>query len=96
MTDHYDSKVLEVNFKHIRNRNEQKVIDLMPEVLSEFVDYNPERMDIEDIYALTLNNLPARYKQRGTVVIFEPIKNETIQEEIRNAIKVVMNNPNYD
>ena len=96
MTDNYECKMLEVNFKNIRNRNEQKVIELLPEVLSEFVDYNPDRMDIEDIYALTLNNLPARYKQRGTVVLFEPIKDETIQEEIRNSVRAVMNNPNYD
>ena len=77
------------------NRNEKKVIELLPKELAEFTDYKPQRMDIEDIYALTLNKLPARYTQKGSVVLWEPVSTEMIRREIRNAIHVVMQNPIY-
>lgn len=70
----------------IRNRNEERVVKLMPAVLAEFLDYKPSYLDIQDIYALTLNNLPPRYKQSGSIIIREPVSDEEIRRELRQAI----------
>lgn len=73
----------------IRNRNEERVAKLMPKVLGEFLDYKPSYLDIQDIYALTLNNLPPRYKQSGSIVIRESVSDEEIMRELRLAITKV-------
>jgi len=73
----------------IRNRNEERVIKLMPAALAELLDYKPSYLDIQDIYALTLNNLTPRYKQSGSIVIREPVSDEEIMRELRLAISKV-------
>ena len=88
-------KVNGVSLAKIRNKNEKRVIALMPEVLGTFTDYTPEIMDIEDIYALALNNLPSRYIQKGSIVLKEEVKNEVIREQIRSAVMVVSERPKY-
>lgn len=82
-------KIFEVNgvpLGGIRNRNEERVIKLMPKVLAEFLDYKPTYLDIQDIYALTLNNLPPRYKQSGSIIIRESLGDEEIMRELRLAV----------
>ncbi|SNR77431.1 Late competence development protein ComFB [Humidesulfovibrio mexicanus] len=89
-------KALEVNgvpLGGIRNRNEERVARLMPMALAEFLDYKPSYLDIQDIYALTLNNLPPRYKQSGSIVIREPVSDEEILRELRQAIGKVELSP---
>jgi hypothetical protein len=89
-------KNLEVNgvpLGSIRNRNEERVIKLMPKILGEFLDYKPSYLDIQDIYALTLNNLPPRYKQNGSIIIREPLSDEEIARELRLAINKVEMSP---
>ncbi|MHC1701914.1 MAG: late competence development ComFB family protein [Humidesulfovibrio sp.] len=79
-------EVAGVPLGNIRNRNELRVVRLMPQVLAEHLDYHPSYLDIQDIYALTLNNLPPRYRQQGTIVIKEPVSDEEILRELRNAV----------
>ena len=79
----------------IRNRNELRVIKLLGEILKEYPDYSPEPLDIEDIYALTLNKLPAHYVQEGSVVLQDPIDDTTIRDCLREAIRSVRQRPNY-
>ncbi len=89
-------KALEVNgvpLGGIRNRNEERVARLMPTVLAEFLDYKPSYLDIQDIYALTLNNLTPRYKQSGSIVIREPVSDAEILRELRQAIGKVELSP---
>jgi len=79
-----------VSLAKVRNRNELRVIALMPEVLKTFeLDFSPEIMDIEDIYALALNNLSPRYVQRGSIILNEEVKDDVIREQIRSAVMVV-------
>lgn len=78
---------------NIRNRNEERVIRLMPAVLAEHLDYNPSYLDVQDIYALTLNNLPPRYKQSGSIIIHEPVSDAEIMRELREAIRRVELSP---
>jgi len=85
-------KSIEVNgvpLGSIRNRNEERVAKLMPKALAEYLDYKPTYLDIQDIYALTLNNLPPRYKQSGSIIIREPVSEEEIMRELRQAINKV-------
>jgi len=82
-------EVAGVPLENIRNRNESRVVKLMPQVLGEHLDYHPSYLDIQDIYALTLNNLPPRYRQHGTIVISEPVSDAEIIRELRNAVNTV-------
>ena len=79
----------------IRNKNEARVLELIPEVLARFPDYEPNGIDLEDIYALTLNNLPPRYVQHGGIVLREPVGNELILHEIERAVCIVRERPNH-
>jgi hypothetical protein len=78
-----------VPLEQIRNRNEQRVIKLMPKVLAEHLDFKPSYLDIQDIYALTLNNLAPRYKQSGSIIIRESVSDAEIIRELREAIAKV-------
>jgi len=89
-----DFAALGLDFHSIRNRNEARVIDLIPGVLAEFPSLCPSRTDIEDIYALTLNKLPARYVQAVSLVIAEPVNDEMIREMLRDAVRTVRARPN--
>ncbi|OLN24704.1 hypothetical protein DVDV_3995 [Desulfovibrio sp. DV] len=89
-----DFAALGLDFHSIRNRNEERVIRLLPEVLAEFRRYSPSRTDIEDIYALTLNRLPARYAQAVSLVIEEPVSDAMVRETLRDAICTVRARPN--
>ena len=79
----------------IRNRNELRVIKLLGEILPEYPGYSPEALDVEDIYALTLNKLPARYVQEGSIVLQDPVDDTTIRDALREAIQSVRQRPNY-
>jgi hypothetical protein len=78
-----------VPLENIRNRNELRVIKLMPQVLAEHLDYRPSYLDIQDIYALALNNLPPRYRQHGSIVIRDPVTDADIIRELRLAVNQV-------
>jgi len=86
---HKKYEVAGVPLENIRNRNELRVVKLMPQVLAEHLDYHPSYLDIQDIYALTLNNLPPRYRQQGTIIISEPVSDKEIIRELRNSVSQV-------
>lgn len=79
----------------IRNRNEIRVIALMERVLQEYPDFNPEPLDLEDIFALALNKLPSRYVQHGSIVLGEPVRDADVADAVRYAVSVVRENPSY-
>lgn len=82
-------EVAGVPLENIRNRNELRVVKLMPQVLAEHLDYHPSYLDIQDIYALTLNNLSPRYRQQGTIILSEPVRDAEIIRELRNSVNQV-------
>lgn len=82
------------NLDGIRNRNERRVVRFMTEILDEYyTDYIFEQLDIEDIYALTLNLLPARYVQKGSIVIQDRLSDFEIKSKVREATERVLENP---
>ncbi|MBF0276693.1 MAG: late competence development ComFB family protein [SAR324 cluster bacterium] len=85
-----------ISFDKIRNQNESRVKAMMLDVLKEFDNYYPTKIDLEDIYALTLNKLPARYIQAEGFTLEEDITEEEICENLRSAIKRVSQSPTVD
>lgn len=79
----------------IRNKNELRVIAHMARILQESPEFTPEPLDFEDIYALALNKLPARYVQHGSIVLGEPVRDADVADAVRYAISVVRDNPSY-
>ncbi|MFQ5651816.1 MAG: late competence development ComFB family protein [bacterium] len=86
----------ECSLESIKNRNERRVKELIPEVLQEFPGYDPEFLDLQDIYALTLNKLKPRYRQKVSLVLHEPITDEIIVQKIKQAIRRVKKYPNHN
>ncbi|MGL1861586.1 MAG: late competence development ComFB family protein [Pseudodesulfovibrio sp.] len=83
-----------VDLENIRNRSERRVAKLMNEILDLYYeDFIFEQLDLEDIYALTLNLLPARYVQRGTIILQDRLSDFEIKSKIRKATERVLDNP---
>ena len=86
----------EVNLLFVRNKNEKRVIEAMRLILpAEHADFEPNALDIQDIYALALNSLAPRYVQQGSIVLREPVKLDEIDSAVRDAIQTVRGRPNY-
>ncbi|BBD06836.1 late competence development ComFB family protein [Desulfovibrio ferrophilus] len=83
------------NLFFIHNKNEKRVIEAMRHALAEHPDFAPNDIDIQDIYALSLNSLPPRYVQQGTIVLREPVRPDVINDAVREAIETVRTRPNY-
>lgn len=88
-----DVSRLGIDFLAIRNRNEERVLSQLGEVLETFPDFFPTHGDIEDIYALALNMLPARYAQAISLVMEEPVTDEMIRLMLREAVRTVQCRP---
>ena len=82
-----------VDVSDIRNRNEVRIIDKMREVIAEMDDFNLSPQGVRDAYALALNLLPARYKQSGTIVLREPVRETHLREAAARALKQVISQP---
>ena len=85
-----------VDLSRIVNKNEKRVVLAMEKLLGEIEEWEPEALDIQDIYALSLNRLPPRYVQDGTIVFNEPVRREEVEEVVGKAIEIVKGSPNYD
>ncbi|WP_319543326.1 late competence development ComFB family protein [uncultured Pseudodesulfovibrio sp.] len=83
-----------VDVSKIINRNETRVAALIPELIQEYYpDFIFEDLDIQDIYALTLNLIPAGYAQTGSIVLSNRLSDFEINSKIRIAIERVLDNP---
>lgn len=83
-----------VDLNGIRNRNEKRVATILPEILEEaYQDYIFDPLDIQDIYALSLNLLPAHYAQSGSIVLSNKLSEYEIKGKLRVAIERVLENP---
>ena len=82
--------------KHIHNRNEQRVRDALNEALAQTKGICLCEMCIEDIYALTLNSLPAHYVQQRSIILEQKPSDEEVMEAGLHAIQVVGKKPNHE
>ena len=82
-----------ISFENIRNQNEERVSAMIREVLQEFDNYTPNKIDLEDIYALTLNKLPARYMQEGNFPLEDDVTDDMIRQTLKQSIERVSSAP---
>lgn len=86
--------IKDINVSNIINRNEKRVAALIPAILDEYYeDYIFEDLDIQDIYALTLNLIPAGYAQSGSIILSNRLSDYEIRGKIRAAVDQVLANP---
>lgn len=83
-----------VDLTKIRNKNEVRVAHILEKILDQEAGYSPDPLDVQDIYALALNILPSRYRQLGSIVLSEPVKDSHIESAIRRALRTVRERPN--
>ena len=94
MADRTELRLRLVDLSRIQNKNEKRVVLAMEKILTA-MNWNPEALDVQDIYALALNNLPPRYVQDGTIVFNEPVKRSEIERVVQDAVDKVKSSPNY-
>ena len=81
----------------ITNRNEKKVLTALENFFeeSEHIElyHQLTRKDLQDIYALTLNQLPARYAHSSTIIVNDPVNSAKISDTIASVVQTIINNP---
>jgi hypothetical protein len=77
----------------LRNRNETRVAECIQELLDTMKDEFFSDKAIQDIYAYSLNRLPARYAQTGTIVLNDPVRKADIRKTVQAAFDFVAENP---
>lgn len=93
MTDGSRYTIADVDVSDIRNKNEVRIVEKVREALEEMGNPALLPQTLRDIYALALNLLPARYKQSGTIVLREPIRESHLREAVSRAIAQVTAKP---
>lgn len=87
----------DINYDGIINRNEKKVKAMLCTFFEDPTNYHLVKTlsekDILDIYALILNQLPAHYVHKTTIVVNEHTRGEHINAIIDGIIDRVKNNP---
>lgn len=91
-----DLKLRFVDLSRIYNKNEKRVVLAMEKYLASIPDWEPEALDIQDIYALALNSLPPRYVQDGTIVFNESVKRSDIEHAVEVAANKVRKSPTLE
>lgn len=81
--------------EHIRNRNEQRAAGILAEVLEEFPQFCNCQLCTEDIYGITINQLPPRYIQVGGLNLNKGLSDDDVKTIAREAIQRVMNKPSH-
>ncbi|MFP4668416.1 MAG: late competence development ComFB family protein [Desulfosalsimonas sp.] len=82
-----------IDLSGIRNRNEIRIIKKMGEVLDDYPEVARDVINIQDIYALALNMLPARYTQQFSIVLKDPVTDQEVSEALHKAVQRVRDNP---
>ena len=96
MSDKKDRYLLDgCSVEHVRNRNELKAIQILEEVLKEFKDFDHCQLCIEDVYGLTINQLPVRYVQVGGLNLNRGLSDDDIREIARKSIQRVIEKPSH-
>ena len=92
----YNPEVLGVSLRHIQNRQERRVCEVMTAELADDEDFCGCTLCIEDVYACAMSRLRAHYLHRVSIVLKRPPPNDLeIHEEVCAAIEVVRLRPNH-
>lgn len=88
-------EVANISLNGLRNRNEKRVMDIMNELLPKHPDFDQCRVCIEDVYALTMNNVQPEYSPEGSIIFRYKVSKDEIKEQVLQALAKVMKNPNH-
>lgn len=95
--ENYD--VMGTQLEDIRNMNEKKVVQIMNELIPKNKDFDNCSMCIQDIYALSLNQIAPKYTQEGTIILKKKSsfkeEEEEIREVVRSAIETIIKYPKH-
>lgn len=76
-------------FRSVFNRNERRVLDIIADIVErEGIDFTDK--DLQDTYALALNNIPPHYVHKGTIVLHPNISTDKIQSIVRDVLTQVL------
>ncbi|MBU2513262.1 late competence development ComFB family protein [bacterium] len=90
-----DFEVFGISVESIRNRNESQVIKYMRELIPQFPDFDYCSICVQDVYALSLNQLAPRYVQKGTIVLRKEFQESDFRDVVEGAIEQVLKNRNH-
>lgn len=90
-----DYEVFGVSMENIRNRNEKKVVQFMKELIPQFPDFDYCTICLQDVYALSLNQLTPRYAQAGTIILRKDLQDDDYRDIVEAAIEAVTRNVNH-
>jgi ethanolamine ammonia-lyase small subunit len=86
--------VLGVDLYHVRNRHAQRIAKSMIEIITaKGLENEFSSEDVKDIYAYALNQLEARYAQHGTIILRDPVRKNTVDKIVAEAVTLVMSHP---
>jgi hypothetical protein len=98
--DGVDYEVAGHSLQDIVNYNEVAVAQVMREVLAKNLSLCQCRFCVEDVYALSLNALPARYIQPSSLRTYTTSRTfidlEIVREKVLEAVSSVSKKPNHD
>ena len=80
----------------IRNLNEERVVSAMKELLPQFSDFDNCQLCTEDVYALSVKQLPPQYIQVGSIVLKKNVADDDLKTIVKVAIQQVVDRPNHD
>lgn len=83
----------DIDLSDIRNRNELRVIQGLERLAARRSCALLLAKDWQDIYALALNMLPARYTQSGSIVLGDIVRDIDVDECVEAAHNRVVENP---
>lgn len=96
MSDTEKYSIFGVNLTSVRNKMELKVIKIMTEILDNYPNHDQCPLCIEDAFAMSLNRLPAKYAQYGSIVLkTEYPHDDEIYEIVADSIQEVANKPKH-
>ncbi len=90
-----DYEVFDASMINVRNKNEKKVIQFMKELIPQFPEFDYCTICLQDVYALSLNQLTPRYTQAGTIVLKKELNDSDYRDVVEAAIESVTKNVNH-
>jgi len=85
------------NLGRIRNKNEKRVLKAMESVLPTVEGFCNCDLCVADVYAATLNSIPAHYIQYGGIALrATPETQEEVETAVRQAAQIIIDKPNHE
>ncbi len=93
-----DRIILGHDLENVYNINEGAVVEVVERILADDDSICKCKMCLEDIFALALNKLPARYVQSyySTHDVAELLDRKQVEKTVKAAVKQVAKSPHHD